>query len=115
KGALPRSGRENVRADHRHLSTINSAPVNDAHQIDSGQTCSMKAASLEIEHEHGGSAPSLTSTQVETVLAPRVRYIGVDLARFLAVVGMIAAHVLAVNAMSSAVGPFERFVSGVAD
>lgn len=75
----------------------------------------MKAASLEIEHEHGGSAPSLTSTQVETVLAPRVRYIGVDLARFLAVVGMIAAHVLAVNAMSSAVGPFERFVSGVAD
>lgn len=38
----------------------------------------------------------------------RVRYIGVDLARFLAIVGMMATHLIAVNAMNPAVSSFEQ-------
>lgn len=46
--------------------------------------------------------------------AARVRYIGVDLARFLAIAGMMATHLVAISAMLPGLSPFEQTAGSVA-
>lgn len=46
--------------------------------------------------------------------AARARYFGVDIARFLAIVGMMATHLLAENAMNPGAAPFEQGAGQVA-
>lgn len=50
----------------------------------------------------------------DAVRAPRIRYIGVDLARFLAIVGMMATHLVAISAMMPGMSPFEQTAGSVA-
>ncbi len=45
---------------------------------------------------------------------PRVRYVGVDLARFLAIAGMMATHLVAITAMLPGLSPFEQAAGSVA-
>ncbi|MGO2141558.1 MAG: heparan-alpha-glucosaminide N-acetyltransferase domain-containing protein [Leucobacter sp.] len=55
------------------------------------------------------AAPAIATGEERTKARPsRVRYVGVDIARLLAVAGMMAAHLVATNAMNPTVSPFEQ-------
>ncbi len=61
--------------------------------------------------------PASTSARASTRAtagAPRVRYVGVDLARFLAIAGMMATHLVAISAMLPGLSPFEQTAGSVA-
>lgn len=57
--------------------------------------------------------PASTSARAKAG-APRVRYVGVDLARFLAIAGMMATHLVAISAMLPGLSPFEQTTGSVA-
>lgn len=53
-------------------------------------------------------APRAAQSHASLAARTRVRYLGVDLARFLAIVGMMATHLVAVNAMNPTASEFEQ-------
>lgn len=57
------------------------------------------------------TAPLRPSAQRGSAVGARVRYIGVDIARFLAIVGMMATHLIVVNVSES---PFEQSAGQIA-
>jgi len=54
------------------------------------------------------AAPRAAQSHASLATRTRVRYLGVDLARFLAIVGMMATHLVAVNAMNPTASEFEQ-------
>lgn len=62
----------------------------------------------------GRAAPRPARGSEHAARAPRVRYVGVDLARFLAIVGMMATHLVAITAMLPGMSPFAESAGSVA-
>lgn len=60
------------------------------------------------------SAPQAAQAHAALAPRPRVRYLGVDLARFLAIAGMMATHLIAVNAMNPTASAFEQGAAQIA-
>lgn len=56
--------------------------------------------------------PAVSAAATRPAARPRVRYVGIDLARFIAIVGMMAAHLLTVNRFIPTASEFDR---GLAD
>lgn len=62
-------------------------------------------ASIPLPRTH---APRAAQSHAALSPRPRTRYLGVDLARFLAIAGMMATHLIAVNAMNPTASEFEQ-------
>lgn len=57
---------------------------------------------------HATPAPAPDGGSPRPGAPSRARFVGVDIARFLAIAGMMATHLIAINAMNPAASPFEQ-------